>query len=196
MYTVCLAAQVSRPKNAGRSVLGLVSPDMKRTLKFSWMALAAVAAFLLAARGCTRFNSYWYEGYLPRAIEVDESLFVEDSGGIREGCGAAIYKVDATSLERIRRNGLDALRGAKQAKWHEVREYSDWKETPYVEPQVEIVRNGWLTGMNEGCSDIPSHIQRDIAEALRELGSFYATGHESGLLLIPKRGWIIFSYFG
>ncbi|MBS3018391.1 hypothetical protein DJFAAGMI_01123 [Comamonas sp. PE63] len=169
---------------------------MNRTLKLSGMALAALAAFLLATRGCARCSSYWYEGYLPEAIEVEGSVFVEDSGGVREACGAAIYKIDASSLQRIRTEGLDAIRTARQAKRHQAREYGDWKETPYVEPQAEIVRNGWLTGMNEGCSDIPSHIQRDIAEAMREPGSFYATGHESGLLLIPKRGWIIFSHFG
>lgn len=175
---------------------GLPQGDMRGAMKLSLMALSIVAALFLAARGCAGLNSYWYEGYLPQAIEVEELLFIEDSGGLREGCGAAIYKMDGPSLERIRTNGLDALRDAKQARRHKAREYSDWKETPYIEPKDEMVRNGWLTGMNEGCSDIPSEMERGINEALREPGSFYATGHESGLIVIPKRGWIIFSHFG
>ena len=175
---------------------GLPQGDMRGAMKLSLMALSIVAAFLLATRGCASFNSYWYEGYLPQAIEIEELLFIEDSGGFREGCGAAVYKMDGLSLENIRTHGLDALSEAKQPRRHKAREYSDWKETPYIEPKDEIVRNGWLTGMNEGCSDIPSEMERDINEALREPGSFYATGHESGLIVIPKRGWIIFSHFG
>ena len=104
---------------------GLPQGDMRGAMKLSLMALSMVAALLLATRGCAGLNSYWYEGYLPQAIETEELLFVEDSGGLREGCGAAIYKMNGLSLERIRTNGLDALRDAKQARRHKAREYSD-----------------------------------------------------------------------
>ena len=92
---------VSRPQNGGDWTEGLPEDDMRGAMKLSLMALSMVAALLLATRGCAGLNSYWYEGYLPQAIETEELLFVEDSGGLREGCGAAIYKMNGLSLERI-----------------------------------------------------------------------------------------------
>lgn len=151
----------------------------------------------LVVKGCSYFDEYWYEGFLPESVEVDKALYVGSSSGFTEGCGVAIYRLDAKTLERIRANGIATIKDGRKTKRHENHLYSVWKETPYVEPEPEgVLRSRWLSGLDQGCSDIPDDMNAAIYKAMRSPGSFYATALESGVIIFPKLGWIMFSHFG
>ncbi|TCS31964.1 hypothetical protein EDC30_1262 [Paucimonas lemoignei] len=161
-----------------------------------FIAVGIVLLFVVA-KGCSYFDEYWYEGFLPDSVEVDKALYVASSGGFGEGCGVAIYKIDAKTSERIRAKGIAAVQSSRKAKRHENRLYSEWKETPYVEPEPEgLLRSRWLSGLAQGCSDIPDDMNAAIYNAMKTPGSFYATALESGVIIFPKLGWIMFSHFG
>ena len=166
-----------------------------KVLPFARVIAIAAVLLLLVTKGCTYFTVYWFEGLLPQSVEVEEALYIADSGGFREGCGVAIYKLEGKTLERIRAGGLAAVKDSRQAKRRQDRQYSEWKETPYVEPEGAL-QTRWLSGLAEGCSDIPHDMSKAIYFAMKSSGSFYATARESGVIIFPGLGWIMFSYFG
>ncbi len=144
--------------------------------------------------GLRALEAHWYEGFLPETITTERTLFVGGSSGLLEGCGVAIYKIDPSTLNNIRTNGIVALKQARKSKRHE-REYVNWSETPYIEP-TERLRNPWLGGMNESCTVIPSELIDGINRALHSPGSFYTTTHESGVIVIPSTGLVVLSHNG
>ena len=164
--------------------------------RFIFVAIAALTVLSMVTHGCSRLEEKWYEGFLPESIEVESTIFVDAAGGFTEGCGVAIYKIKSDALFQIRKHGMTALKEARRARQHNDRSYDEWQLTPYIEPSDSSLRNPWLSGMNEGCSDMPADVNRSIDHALATPGSFYATSHESGVIIIPSLGWIIFSHFG
>ncbi|PTT82345.1 hypothetical protein DBR42_16915 [Pelomonas sp. HMWF004] len=167
-----------------------------RRAKGLWRPFVAILVAFALYRGCSEFQSHWYEGFLPQSVDVDAAVYVGDSSGFGEGCGVAIYRLSGAYRDKLRAAGLETLGDASQARRHPERRYSDWRETPYVEPRGEAMRNPWLSGMAQGCAQWSYEIERQVSQALRSPGSFYATTHEAGLIVIPSLGWVIFSHFG
>lgn len=136
---------------------------------------------LLLHRGWNFVEASWFRSLMPKSLEVGEPVLIRDVGAIREGCGVAIFMLDDAALKRIESQGVTYLGDT-------------WKETPY--PPGGSGADSWLTGMSEGCGDLPDDMRAQVHDALGTPGAFYALGHEKGYIVIPRLGWAVLSFFG
>lgn len=155
------------------------------------LAVAAVIA-VLGWRGVQAWQSRWYASLLPPSVEVQQALYIGSSGGFREGCGVAVYALRDAAQGETRAHELQGPAGAAKSSLH----YGNWQPTPCVETDAESLRDAWLMGMAPGCAELPADMQARISAALATPGAFYATAHESGVLVIPSLGWVVFAHFG
>lgn len=155
------------------------------------LAVVAVIA-VLGWQGVHEWQSRWYASLLPPSVDVQQALYIGSSGGVREGCGVAVYALRDAAQGEIRAHGLQGPAGSATSSLH----YGNWQPTPYVETDAESLRDAWLMGMAPGCVELPADMQARINAALATPGAFYATAHESGVLVIPSLGWVVFAYFG
>lgn len=143
--------------------------------------VACVFVALLLHRGCAFVEASWFRSLMPESLEAGEAAMVRDVGALREGCGVAIFKLGDKALARIESEGLAYLG-------------DQWTETPYVDGGSGS--GSWMTGMNEGCGDLPDEMRSQVSGALASPGAYYRVGHEKGYIVIPRLGWAILSFFG
>jgi hypothetical protein len=168
-------------------------------MTLSRIVLITLCAFIATIYGAFRvWETTWYKGLIPAAIEIDKTILIDGQSGFREGCGVAIFTLSDAETARIRSAGLDALADAHDARSHPWRRYfrfGEWKETPYAITGDGTSRNDtWLVGME--CADISEKLRKQINIAMGIQGSFYSNSRESGLIVIPSLGLIVLSYEG
>lgn len=82
-------------------------------MKLSRIVPVVLVAFVaMAYAGFRVWETSWYKGLIPAALEVDGTVLIDGQSGIREGCGVAIFKLTDPALARIRSSGLAAVAGA------------------------------------------------------------------------------------
>lgn len=164
------------------------------TIVFVAAVAVLVAAAYLALRAWERS---WHEGQIPRALEIDEVVLIDGESGLREGCGAAVFRLSSRTLDKIRRLGAAAFEESRQARSSDKDyfTYSKWEETPYrMTGDGLTLTDRWLNGL--GCAKLPPELGRRIHEALESKGSFFSTTQEGGLIIIPGENLAVLSYEG
>ncbi|MBD2242229.1 hypothetical protein [Nostoc sp. FACHB-888] len=143
---------------------------------------------------CSVFNYYWYSGFIPAKIEITYAIHIGGvSGIIREGCGAAIFRLSDATADAISRKGLDFFNDALYSRKSKERRYtySSWKETP--------VPNSWTsegTWPGLGCSGASRSLLSQILLPASKKGSYYSSKDEAWIVVIPSFKLVVFSYFG
>lgn len=153
-------------------------------------AIAGYLAFL-------RWECQWYMGLIPASIEISEAVTIGGESGFREGCGVAVFKLSSSAQKQIQTEGLAVLAAARQARSHSdsSKAYSQWKETPYINTGDGLTLvDRWQLGM--GCARLSNELNQSIVKAMNTSGSFFATTHEAGLVVIPSLGLVVFSHYG
>ena len=138
-------------------------------------------------------GSSWYIGKIPANIEIVDTILISGESGFREGCGLAIFKLSEDTIKKIKTKGLSALKDARQARKYSdhFRVYSEWGETSYQWTDDGMtLKDRWLLGSM--CANIDMVLSKDINAALKSPGSFYATIHEAGTIVIPNLGIVFF----
>ncbi|MBC6430601.1 hypothetical protein FM036_07070 [Nostoc sp. HG1] len=142
---------------------------------------------------CSVFKYYWYSGFIPAKIEITYAIHIGGKSGLREGCGAAIFRLSDATADAISRKSLDFFNDAIYSRKSKDRyyTYSSWKETP--------VPNSWTsegTWPGLGCSVASRSLLSQILLAASKKGSYYSSKHEAEILVIPSFKLVVFSYFG
>ena len=160
---------------------------------FAVLALGTYGAFRV-------WDTNHFKNLIPSEIEIGDTVLVDGESGGLEGCGVAIFQLGSSTLVSLRANGIHALDGANRSREKrflsdEYKEYSSWKETPYLETGDGMtLADRWLGGFV--CANIDSDLSKRIHRALRSNKSYYATTHEAGLIVIPSLGLAVYSYYG
>jgi hypothetical protein len=161
-------------------------------------ALVVLAVVVIAGRlAWSRAQAHWYEGQLPEQIHIGGMVHSGVMQALIDGCGAVVFTMGDDTVQALRRDGLRALQGAGQARAHKAPRdaYGPWQATPH-RPTGDgmTTADRWLLGLN--CADLPADLGDTIEQALAGEGAFYATRPESGLILIPTRRLVVFSFDG
>jgi hypothetical protein len=136
-------------------------------------------------------NQKWYEGLIPKKIEISGAAHIYNESHFREGCGVDIFYLSKNTLDAIKRDGLLFFKDALQARSHDdyYHRYQPWQETPI--PPSWTSEGSWIL-----CFGGNEDFHHKIIEAAKVEGAFYTTKPEGELVVIPSLGIIIFSYFG
>lgn len=127
---------------------------------------------------------------LPLGVEPAGVVVISDTGGIRESCGVAVFRLSMATRERLMSAGLSALKTARQARASSTAyyRYREWRPTPAQEPVDGAV--------GIACGELDGALDRQIAAGLRDSGGFFSHKPEALLLVLPKQGLIVFAYEG
>lgn len=158
------------------------------------LALALVATPFLAYKA---FQYYWYAQVLPAKIEIAYPVAVGDESYFAEGCGVAVYKLSAKSLDAINKHGLEFFRDATHARGYAdpsdskygYYTYEPWKQTPV--PARWTSEGTWFM-----CSVVSLQLEKEIVAAATKGGAYYTVQEEGQLLVVPSLGYVVFSFFG
>ena len=159
------------------------------------LVIAFVFLFIIAPiQGCEYFQVKIYKDALPPQFEIRSLIYHDGKSGLREGCGAAIFKLSEKTVNEINEQGIeffkDATHGRVERSKETYRAYKPWQATP---AGFEAERDNLLRG--SPCIDNPPPIWTEIENATRG-GGFFTTGHEIDILVVPKLGVIVFSHNG
>jgi hypothetical protein len=143
------------------------------------------------------FQYYWYAQVLPAKFEIAYPVAVGDESYFREGCGVAVYKLSANSLDAIKKQGLEFFNGATQARGYSdpsdseynYHTYMPWKQTPL--PAAWTSEGSWFM-----CSVISVELEKAIVAAAKQGGAYYTSKDEGQLLVLPSLGYVVFSFYG
>ena len=156
------------------------------------LVIAGLVAVLCMAYQFAQFR--WYLGALPAQIEVDGVVAIADSGGIREGCGAAVFALSRGMLDRLQDRGISALTDARQGRarsgTHDA--FGAWHEAGSAGPADPS--DPHLSGMD--CGGLDEALQQRIIAAVARPGAYVATAQESSLIVILSLQIVVLSFIG
>lgn len=125
---------------------------------------------------------------LPRGIEVVDAVHVDQ--GFKKSCGMAVFQIGHQTQQLIQTSAPADLLNLWRAS---DTEYFEWGKTPYllagsgVEP-----KDRWLNGIF--CAHIDEGQRQEVVDAISSNNAFYARAERSGIVVIPKRKWVAYSY--
>ncbi len=158
------------------------------------IVLIALGLVLVVYMAYKLFQWQWYLGALPAQIEVDGVVSIAESGGIREGCGAAVFALSRGTLDRLQDRGMAALTDARQGRersgTHSA--FGAWHETASTGREGEADLR--LSGMD--CGGLDEALQQRIFAAVAQPGSYFTSASESSLIVIPSLQIVVFSFIG
>ncbi|QDQ25923.1 hypothetical protein FNU76_05900 [Chitinimonas arctica] len=155
--------------------------------------MVAISLLLMAYGAWCVLEYHWFKGRLPARIGVTYPLSISGHSGMREGCGAAIFRMSDATAASVSREGIRFLAGATQARAvsSPYGTYRPWQETPVP---ADWTSDGTWSGLD--CSSANRWLLRKILDAAGEKGSYYTTKPEGSILIIPAHKLVVFSYFG
>lgn len=125
---------------------------------------------------------------LPSRIEVTDVVHVDQ--GFRKSCGMAVFQMSPRTQQLVQSSApaelLNLWRAGDQ-------EYFEWGKTPYqlagsgVEP-----KDRWLNGIF--CAHINEGRRQEVVDAVSSNSAFYARAESSGIVVMPERNWVVYSY--
>ena len=139
------------------------------------------------------FQYHWYSGLIPAKIGIARAINISGQSGLREGCGAAIFRLTNATADDISRKGSDFFNDAIYSRKSKdpYYTYKPWKETPV--PKSWTSEGTW-PGLS--CSSVSSPLLSQIRRAALKKGSYSSTKHEAWIVVIPSLKLVVFSYFG
>lgn len=130
-----------------------------------------------------------YRQAIPPQFELQHVMRHDEVGGFREGCGYAIFRLSEGNLARIRLQGAAYFETAHLGRDGKPdHQYRPWKATPASE-QDQLFRGDNCAG------DQPELLEQTQRAAGKE-ETFFTTGHEQDLVVVPALGLLIYSYNG
>lgn len=164
---------------------------MKKVLKIIVSIIISIIITVYVA--WSAFEYHWYSGIIPAKIGITYAIHFGGETGLREGCGAAIFRLSNATADAIDREGLDFFNDVIYSRKSKERRYtySSWKETPVPDSWTSEV--SW-PGL--GCSGASHSLLSKILEAASKKGSYYSSKDEGEILVIPNRKLLVFTYFG
>ncbi|MFZ5521697.1 MAG: hypothetical protein ACOZD0_10895 [Pseudomonadota bacterium] len=189
--TFCLARLAGAALRRAWAALGgpLPGPTLRRAgLLLGW----AVLAVMLPVQGCDYAQMRLYEAAIPPGLELGEVVYHDEQSDLREGCGLVVFRLQPATLERLRRDGLPALRDATQGRdgdgYHR---YAAWQAGPAArDDDGPRLLRGW------SCIDDEPTVLREVSRALDTPGAWFTTGHEQDLVIVPALGVLVYSFNG
>ena len=178
---------------------------IEQCVAFWWprRALILVAIVLASWWMATRIRETWVlEGMLPAELHTtglatvgyDATLFQRLGWLPYKSCGGAVFSLTTGTLTAIERQGLAFLdKGRKRRRNDYARSltmYAPWRKTP-VPP--DWTSNGMWLGLY--CMG-SAWSRNSIYAAAQEPGSYYTTGYNSELLVVPRLGVAVFTFRG
>jgi hypothetical protein len=169
--------------------------------------LAAIFTIFVLSSYFVSCNLYWkysqnfYKGRLPEKLELSGSALILDESDLREGCGIIVFKLSEHTLDQINQKKLKFFNGLTKArdyylndnKYNHHYSYQEWKETPVEESSKN--KHFW-SGFSCAKRRLDKNLSKNILLEANSKGSYY-TGHSEGqLLVIPRIGIIVLSFFG
>lgn len=139
------------------------------------------------------FNYYWFSNLIPAKIGITYAIHIGGESDLREGCGAAIFRLSDATANAIDSKGLDFFKNAIYSRKSKARRYtySSWKETPVPDSWTSEVSWPGLA-----CSGASRSLLSQILLAASKKGSYYSSKDEAEILVIPSFKLVVFSYFG
>ncbi len=125
---------------------------------------------------------------LPSSIAVADTIHVDQ--GFKKSCGMVLFQIGSQTQQTIQTNSpadLLSLWRMSDPKYYE------WGVTPY-----QLAGNGaeskdrWLDGVF--CAHIDEGLRQEVADAVSSNKAFYARAQNSGVVVIPERNWVAYSY--
>jgi hypothetical protein len=142
-----------------------------------------------------KWEQYHYVKAIPAELAANNSILIESSSGLLEGCGVAIYELSPKSRKDIEQGGgLTFLANARQGRGYPkdpFYSYAAWRETPVPSSWFESTE---LAGF--ACVQNRVLLYRTIADALTSHGSYFTTTPGGTLIVSPQRQIIILVHFG
>lgn len=186
-----LARGITRASTAAtRQWLGYQPPGMAlRTLHIAaWICTLSVL-ILLPMKGCSYMQVALYRQAIPPQFDLREVVHHADTSGFREGCGFAVFRLSEDTLARIRQQGPAYFAAAELGRdgkpYHQ---YQPWRATPATEHD-HLFRS-------QGCAGEPPLLLQQAQRAASQQGTFFTTGHEQDLVVVPALEVLIYSYSG
>ena len=134
-----------------------------------------------------------YKNAIPEKIEIESVIFHDGISDFREGCGMAIFKISKKSISDMQKGGLAYFENATIGRnGDDYNSYKKWKRTLFIDSHNDRIFRG-VHCVKE--SDLPL-VWRQIEKEAIGNGSFFTTGSEQDLLVIPNLGVIVFSFNG
>ena len=134
-----------------------------------------------------------YKNAIPEKIEIESVIFHDGISDFREGCGMAIFKISKKSISDMQKGGLAYFENATIGRnGDDYNAYKKWKRTLFIDRDNDRIFRG-VHCVKE--SDLPL-VWRQIEKEAIGNGSFFTTGSEQDLLVIPNLGVIVFSFNG
>lgn len=154
--------------------------------------IVGVAALLLIGK---LWTESFYMRIIPAEIGISYPLARGGVSGFREGCGAAVYRIDPGTAQGIAQHGLNYFPATSHSRKsaNPYHTFDAWRPTPDA-----ALINDDQTLLSPGleCAELDMHLQEQIETASRTTGSFYTQGPEKVLIVIPELQLVVLSYNG
>ena len=154
--------------------------------------LGGLAAMLLVFLGAPVGYQYvkvlLFKLTLPSSIAVIDTVHVDQ--GFKKSCGMVLFQIGPQTQQTIQANSPADLLNLWRTSDPE---YYDWGVTPY-----QLAGNGaeskdrWLNGIF--CAHIDERLRQEVVDAVSSNKAFYARAQDSGVVVIPERNWVAYSY--
>lgn len=154
----------------------------------AWVCTLLVL-ILVPLKGCSHMQIALYRQAIPPQFELLDVVHHDEVGGLREGCGFAVFRLSEDNLTGIRNQDLAYFEMARLGRdgkpYHQ---YQSWRATPATE------HDHLFRGQN--CAGEPLELLEQARRAAGKEGAFFTTGHEQDLVVVPALGLLIYSYNG
>jgi hypothetical protein len=158
---------------------------------FKGIAIALLAIY----SAWSLFEWDWYLGIVPSRIGTTYPIHISGDSGFREGCGAAVFRLDEATTLKVEVEGVRFLNTARQSRKSKdaYHTFEEWKPTPHpgdVTDDQSILTYGLM------CSGAWHSLSQRLEDAVRAPGSFYAFGPEKVIVVIPSLRMAVLSWYG
>lgn len=154
--------------------------------------IAGVLALLLI--GYLWIESF-YMRIIPAEIGISYPLARGGASDFREGCGAAVYRIDHDTAEGISQRGLNYFPAGSHSRKADdpYHRFVAWRPTPdaaFVHDDQTLLSPGLE------CAELDMHLKEKIEAASRTKGAFYTHGPEKVILVVPELRLVVLAYNG
>lgn len=144
---------------------------------------------------------------LPNTVDVDAVIASDEQSGLLEGCVSVYYRLSASTLTRLNKEGIAFLTAGPPPRAEDSRNpFGAWTETPGA---INLKTNGRVVGGTtiyglygiSGCGRYDEVLRAEsieLAAALAKPGSYYTvTANREGIIVVaPQLGRAAYFYFG
>lgn len=123
-------------------------------------------------------------GPLPPQLEVERTLFYDESGGLMEGCGLYVFRLKEAYRIALLNKGISKLDDVRAGREHPTyHRYEAWRP----------ITSGFFN-RGASCVELPPDISALIQSTSKT--AYFTKGYEFDLLVDPISGLVVFSYIG